>query len=763
MDLVQESLNMLNATTEQRLRALASAAVHIVPVEDLDRIRDAGDMDAPVYADAKKKLSDFTEQWGLEFTYYMRPTPDGRFQYIVDGSYDEETTDGPDSFFPMDEEPTAVAALSSGEVTNEKLDDTYADGWEGISSGYAPVYDRDGGIYCVVGVDIIDKQIVSLQKSIRWLQRVQIAALFVAVISGVAIILMYRRKVAASMQASKAKSEFLSNMSHEMRTPMNAIRGMTEIAKASGDVDKKDYCLDRIDTASTHMLNVINDILDMSKIEANKFDLSPVNFNFEKMLQKVASIVNFRIEEMRQEFRIRLGRNIPQYLFADDQRLAQVLANLLSNAVKFTPERGVITLSANMLEERDGVCTLQLKVADTGIGISADQQARLFGSFEQADGSTSRKFGGTGLGLAISKHIVEMMGGKIWVESAQGKGSKFSFTVKVRVGEPPVAETRASRVDWGAVSVLSVGGTADTGNYVREAARRLGFAYEMANDGEAARALLEKNGAYDVTFIDGRIPDIVDLAERIGRFKGAHHIAAIVSTLEWEVIAERSRNIGIHHFLSKPVLPSDIVDCLRECYDMRHSARQREREVDSLAGHNILLAEDVDINREVVLSLLEPTHLGIVCATNGAEAVKLFTEAPQDYEMIFMDVQMPEMDGYEATRRIRASGAPNARTIPIVAMTANVFREDVEKCLAAGMDDHIGKPISLGDVLGKLRQHLRTDGACGAGAHAATGAPAPADAAIFGRAGQARPASIDAPGDAGDVGGVTCEQPVSAL
>ncbi|MDR0842209.1 MAG: response regulator, partial [Acidobacteriota bacterium] len=656
MNLIQKSLNMLGSTIELRLRALAATAVHVVPVEDLEQIQRPEDMEKPVYAESKAKLAEFSKQWGLKFTYYLRPTGDGRFQYIVDNAYDEDETDGPDSFFDMEEEPEAVEALS-GKVANEKIDENYVPGWEGLSSGFAPVYDKSGQIRCVVGVDIEDEHIVSLQNNIRRLQITQFIALFVAVASGITIILMYRHKVDDSMQASRAKSRFLSNMSHEMRTPMNAIRGMTEVARASYDMEKKDYCLGKIDAASSHLLSVINDILDMSKIEANKFELSPVNFNFEKMLRKVIDIVNFRIEEKRQEFHVRLGRNMPQHIFADSQRLTQVLTNLLSNAVKFTPEGGAITLSTHRLEESDGVHTLKLKVMDTGIGITRDQQSRLFASFAQADNSTSRKFGGTGLGLAISKHIVEMMGGNIWIESKPGTGTTFAFTIKVKSEDAPIPEPATSDIDWGATRVLAVGVSPEIGKHIQEAARRLGFAYELAADGETARSMLEKNGAYDTTFIDGRIPDIVDLIEYIGRFDGHHDIAAIVSTLEWEIISEKSRSVGISHFLSKPVLPIDIVECMRDCRDTRRSAPKQEDRIDSFAGHRVLLAEDVEINREVVMSLLEPTRIGIVCATNGTEAVEFFTEAPESYDMIFMDVQMPEMDGYEATRRIRASDA----------------------------------------------------------------------------------------------------------
>ena len=385
---------------------------------------------------------------------------------------------------------------------------------------------------------------------------------------------------------SRQKSAFLANMSHEMRTPMNAIIGMTALGKTAPGAERKDYCLTKIEDASHHLLGVINDVLDMSKIEANKFELSPTEFDFSKMIQRVVNVVNFRVDEKQQKLTVDIDKSIPEILVGDDQRLAQVITNLLGNAVKFTPERGDITLEAHLSEESDDTCTIKIAVCDTGIGISSDQQAMLFRAFTQAESSTSRKFGGTGLGLSISKSIVELMGGEIGVESEYGKGSRFEIKV-----------------------------------------------------------ILEK-------------------------FKES---------------ASESREADKNQF-------AEVLD-----------------ETGLFEGRRVLLAEDVEINREIVMALLEPTLLSIDCAENGAEAVSMFVESPEDYDMILMDIQMPEMDGYEATRRIRALDVPNAYTIPIVAMTANVFREDVERCKEAGMSDHIGKPIRYEEVLDKLYTYLELE------------------------------------------------------
>ncbi|MDR0567730.1 MAG: response regulator [Spirochaetaceae bacterium] len=375
-----------------------------------------------------------------------------------------------------------------------------------------------------------------------------------------------------ALAASRAKSAFLSNMSHEIRTPMNAIIGMTAIAKSADTAEKKNYALEKIEDASNHLLGVINDILDMSKIEADKFELSPADFEFERMLEKTIHVIAFKIEEKKIVFSANIDEKIPRFLVGDDQRLAQVITNLLSNAVKFTPDGGSVTLRADLLSEENSVCTLRIQVSDTGIGITPEQQSRLFESFVQAESSTSRKFGGTGLGLVICKRIVAMMRGSIRLESAPGRGSTFEVTVEVKRGTPP---------------------------------------------------------------------------------------------------------------------------------QEKHNPQEEPEQV-NFKGRRVLVVDDIEINREILISLLEPTLLDIDSAATGAEAVALYRKYPDRYDLIFMDVQMPEMDGFEATRLIRGISA----VIPIIAMTANVFREDIEQCLAAGMNDHVGKPIDVKDVLEKLKKYL---------------------------------------------------------
>jgi signal transduction histidine kinase/CheY-like chemotaxis protein len=517
-------------------------------------------------------------------------------------------------------------------------------------------------------------------------------------------------------KASRAKSDFLSNMSHEMRTPMNAIIGMTSIARNSSDPERKDYCLDKIEDASNHLLGVINDILDMSKIEANKFDLSFATFNFEKMLQKVVNVINFRMDQKQLNFLVRLDKEIPPMLIGDDQRLSQVITNLLGNAVKFTPEEGFISLNT-YLDKIDGQrCVIRIAVTDTGIGITPEQQSRLFRSFEQAESSTARKFGGTGLGLAISKSIVEMMGGKIWVESEPGKGSTFAFFVELE--RAPEMEKKAVAYDRRSLSILMVDDDPEVRDYFGDVAERFGLSYHTAGSGEEARDLIERHGPYSLYFIDWKMPGMngIELSRWIRDSGGgeapeeSNSVIIMISATEWSVIEEQAKGAGVDRFLAKPFFPSSFVDCINEALGVDNILKQESPD-DAIrgcfAGRRILLAEDVEINQEIVLSLLEPTEIQIDCAANGVEAIRMYEEDPDRYSAIFMDVQMPEMDGYDATRRIRSLEAGgNVQPIPIIAMTANVFREDIEKCLACGMNDHVGKPLDLTEVIDKLRQYL---------------------------------------------------------
>jgi signal transduction histidine kinase/DNA-binding response OmpR family regulator len=539
------------------------------------------------------------------------------------------------------------------------------------------------------------------------------------------LIMILMRVDAAKNRAdieSRHKSAFLANMSHEIRTPMNAIIGMVRIGRSASDIERKDYCFSKIEGASHHLLGVINDILDMSKIEANKFELAPTEFDLEKMLQRVVNVVNFRIDEKHQKLSIHIDREIPRMLIGDDQRIAQIITNLMGNAIKFTPENGSITLDTQLAGIGNDICTLQISVSDTGIGIKTEQKERIFDSFEQAESSTTRKYGGTGLGLAISKKIVEMMGGSIWVESTPGKGATFSFTIQLERGTDDKHTLLSDDINLDNLRILTVDDDPDILTYFLDIAQGFGITCDAAISGEKALELINQKNGYHIYFIDWRMPDMdgIRLAREIKERVSEHPVVIMISAAEWSAVAEEAKKAGVDKFLSKPLFPSTIAEVINECLgvDKKHVEQSQSADISGIfEGRCILLVEDVEINREIVLTLLEPTKLEIDCAENGAEAVRMFQRAPKKYDMIFMDIQMPVMDGYDATHHIRDIEAELSNNhkddtseppegIPIVAMTANVFKEDIERCLEAGMNDHVGKPIDFEEVLGRLRKYL---------------------------------------------------------
>ena len=577
----------------------------------------------------------------------------------------------------------------------------------------------------IIGYIWANNLVSELEQTLMQMSNIILLLLIFSYILMLAIIVMFVRRVIQTEQkykqelsgaleeaqaGTRAKSEFLANMSHEIRTPMNAIIGMTTIGKAASDADRKNYSLHKIEDASTHLLGIINDILDMSKIEAGKFELSEERFSFEKMLQRVTNVVNHKITEKQQKLSINFDQDIPEFLIGDDQRLAQVVTNLLGNSVKFTPEKGSISIDTHFLGENNGICEVKISVADTGIGISEEQQAHLFKSFQQAESSTSRKFGGTGLGLSISRSIVEMMGGTISVESELEKGTTISFTVQLKRS---ISDTHPEYDNkWSNIRVLVADNDAEAIAFIKKMTSNFGARCDTALNGEHALHLVRQNGLYDIHFISWELPDhncveLVKTLSEIDSRAAKTTIAVFQDAKAFDLYEPDAKNVGINSFVTKPLFPSNIIDPTNEILGiekyMKGNAGVAEVVLDN---HCILLVEDVEINREIVLSLLEPTRLGIECAENGAIAVEMFESAPDKYDMIFMDIQMPEMDGYKATRKIRALDTPKAKAIPIIAMTANVFREDVEKCLDAGMNDHVGKPLNIDEVLIVLKRYL---------------------------------------------------------
>lgn len=517
----------------------------------------------------------------------------------------------------------------------------------------------------------------------------------------------------SAVESTRAKGEFLSRMSHEIRTPMNAIIGMTTIAKRSDDASRIRYCLDKVDASSRQLLGLINDILDMSKIEANKLEITRAPFDFEKMIQYVINMMQVKLEEKHQDLLLDIDEVFTRQMIGDELRLSQVLINLLGNAIKFTPEYGGITLKIRVKSSQEGKSVFQVEVIDTGIGIEPDVKDKLFESFEQADGGITRQYGGTGLGLAISKKIVNLMGGNIWVESTPGKGSSFIFDFEAPWGDRLSISDLITTVP-SSVRIMVVDDKEDVLEYFKNILNSFSIHCDVAGSGDAAIKLVEKRKAdnmpYDIIFIDWNMPrmDGGQVAMEIQKRMGNQTICVMISVAEWSDIEQDAKACGVNNFLSKPVLPSVLYDTILDLTNKNLVIPKTEgnEEINDWSSKRILIAEDIEINREIMGSILEETGVQIIYAEDGERAVDYFTKSPEPFDLILMDVQMPKVDGLDATRMIRASVHKRGKSTPIIAMTANAFKEDEKVCLDAGMNGHLAKPVNVDELFSVLTEYL---------------------------------------------------------
>ncbi|MDR0963384.1 MAG: response regulator [Clostridium sp.] len=585
----RQSMQMVESFARTRLVNAANAAVSVATADELSRIQTREDLYTTYAKSIKQRMVEFAKANDVLWIYYVRRGQDGLYYYIMDNDMNPDTSVEPEMDFTNDSASVQAfqgitAATQFGEYTNiDELLDIAAianpDHTEYYLSGYAPIYDSNGEILYIVGVDILSDNLINHNKAMMLVMIVQIISAIFVLITGTVSTRMYRKRVAESMSASKAKSSFLSNMSHEMRTPMNTVIGMTQLALQNTNLEKKDEYLVKIRTASDHLLGVINDVLDMSKIDADKMTLAHNAFCLREVIERVGIVVSQAVEAKNQHYNISIDEAIPEWLVGDEQRFTQVITNIVSNAIKFTPDGGEISLRAIFGDNNPEIgCRIYIKISDTGIGISEDQQKNLFQAFEQADKDISRRFGGTGLGLALSKRIIEMMGGHINIQSKLGQGSTFLLDCQFGV-------------------------------------------------------------------------------------------------------------------LNSAPIPKPT--------------EEKTAKVQDYSGQIVLLAEDIEINREIVREVLIPTGITVLEAENGEQAIAMFEKNQVD--LILMDIQMPVIDGYEATRRIRQMPYKNATTVPIIAMTANVFQEDINLCMEAGMNEHIGKPIDFAQLLAVMKKYLKSN------------------------------------------------------
>ena len=516
----------------------------------------------------------------------------------------------------------------------------------------------------------------------------------------------------AAEQASRAKSDFLSRMSHEIRTPMNAVIGMTTIAAASLDNrDKLTDCLGKIGLSSRYLLSLINDILDMSRIESGKVSIINEEFDFRSFVEGISSLIYPQAKNKNIVFDLNIEGVVDERYRGDPLRLNQVLINILSNALKFTPEWRSVHLSIRETRRVRDRAYLQFIVRDTGIGMEKGLLERIFEPFEQGGASISHSYGGSGLGLAISSNLISLMNGHISVSSTPGVGSEF-------VVERPLlsvpANTPKQDVSLEDIRVLVVDDDLVTCEHTTLILNRIGVDAEYVTSGKAAvtrvKSALQRHTCYNIALVDWKMPDMdgVETARSIRRIVGPDTLVIIMSAYDWTEIEARAREAGVDFFISKPIFQSVVQDVLLKATRRRQSADTLPVQKEDFAGRRILLVEDNEINMEIARTLLEFRNASVDGACNGQQAVEMFRSSPQNhYDAVLMDVRMPVMDGIAATQAIRGLDRADAATVPILAMTANAFAEDIERSRKAGMNEHLAKPIEPETLYARLASYFR--------------------------------------------------------
>ena len=507
-----------------------------------------------------------------------------------------------------------------------------------------------------------------------------------------------REALAEAKQANKAKTAFLSSMSHEIRTPMNAIIGLNNIALNEPDVPEKvrGY-LEKIGASAQHLLSIINDILDMSRIESGRMTIRHEEFSFARQLEQVNTMIASQCRDKGLTYECHTRGVIDEYYIGDAMKLKQVLINILGNAVKFTPEGGRVSFLIEEGPRFDGMATLKFTIRDTGIGMSPEYLPSIFDPFSQEDASSTNRFGSTGLGMPITKSIVELMNGHIEVESEKGKGSAFFVTVTLgestRQTGPETDELNPHEM-----SVLVIDDDPVALEHAQIVLGQVGVHCETAESGREGLEMVRMRHArredYNLVLVDWRMPEMdgVETTRRIRSVVGRNTPIIILTSFNWDDVAEEARAAGVDTFVPKPLFAASVLEEFRTAFKRKNQILAGTRT--DLKGRRILLAEDVAVNAEIMVMVLSMREMEADVAENGRVALEMFEKSPEGwYDAVLMDMRMPEMDGLEATRRIRALERKDARTVPVIALTANAFDEDVQRSLQAGLNAHLSKPV----------------------------------------------------------------------
>ncbi|MBQ9008658.1 MAG: response regulator, partial [Clostridia bacterium] len=520
-----------------------------------------------------------------------------------------------------------------------------------------------------------------------------------------------REALSAAENANRAKTVFLSNMSHEIRTPMNAIIGLDNIALSEeGLPDSTREYLEKIGTSARHLLGIINDILDMSRIESGRMGIKNEEFSFAKTLEQVNTVISGQCREKGVTYTCRISGEIDDYYIGDDMKLRQVMINILGNAVKFTPEGGTVSLLVETIAKMDGRSTLRFTVRDTGIGMSREFLPKLFEPFSQEEVSFTGRFGSTGLGMPITRSIVELMNGHIDVESEKNVGPTFTVTVTLMDSDRKTDMDESGMPRAEDMCVLVIDDDPVVCDHAQRILGQVGITSEKALSGSEAIDMVRmrqvRREPYNLILIDWRMPgmDGIETAKRIRESGIDESTVILLTSYSWDEAGDQAKEAGIDAFVAKPLFAGMIRSEFREVYKRKNV--KQTREIADLKGRRVLLAEDVAVNAEIMVMVLGMREMVVEHAENGRIALDMYEQhEPGYYDAILMDMRMPEMDGLEATRRIRASERPDAASIPIIALTANAFDEDVQRSMQAGLNAHLTKPVEP-DVLFETLEHL---------------------------------------------------------